>query len=616
MKKLFLSILTILVLAGCQIQDLHPEYKFNDSDIYASMESIGSTKTSMDSDKNVLWSAEDQVVAFLKTTLGQKYQIKDQYVGQTSGGFSKVADSESGDDLVSGQELDHNIVLYPYSDLAWCAKGENSSPTKSYKVEVVLPETQTYAENSFANGAFPMIAVSSDNQFTFRNICGGIKLQFKGVDKIKSIKFEGRSGELISGKASVVGHVDGSAPAITMSSTASGSVTLDCSSGVQLSPDTPVTFIIAVPPVAFPSGMKITVTDTDGLSRTLTNTHSNTIKKSSLLTFPVITYTQEGVFEIPEGTLTSYEIPSDGGRIEIPVTTNQDYEVVIPEAAQEWVTLAKTKALREEMIYLNIDENTLSEDRSADVLVTSGGETLQVITISQTAVISGSQRIDYIDEYGVNQGPGVKIGETLWAPVNCGYHATDYKYGKLYQWGRKYGQGYDKNDASVPELMDGGEFTFQNAVSDIYSNVFFTSSKSPYDWVSGLSYNLWNSGKESSPEKTEHDPCPNGWRVPTETEMGRLNDNYSDWVVVEGQRGRYFSGTHPYNETAPQIFLPASGYRAYDGDAYGRNNYGYYWVSAANYQSSPDYFRFDYNVVMIDWGNCRSWGYSIRCVQE
>ena len=40
---------------------------------------------------------------------------------------------------------------------------------------------------------------------------------------------------------------------------------------------------------------------------------------------------------------------------------------------------------------------------------------------------------DYIDEYGINQGAGVEIDGVVWAPVNCGYHATDYPYGKLYQ---------------------------------------------------------------------------------------------------------------------------------------------------------------------------------------
>ena len=51
---------------------------------------------------------------------------------------------------------------------------------------------------------------------------------------------------------------------------------------------------------------------------------------------------------------------------------------------------------------------------------------------------TGSQEIlpqesDYIDEYGINHGPGVEIGGVVWAPVNCGYHETDFKYGKLYQ---------------------------------------------------------------------------------------------------------------------------------------------------------------------------------------
>lgn len=97
-------------------------------------------------------------------------------------------------------------------------KYDNKTPANAYKLNLVLPEIQAYAENSFANGSFPMVAVSSDNQLTFRNICGGVKLQFKGVDKIKSIKFEGLAGELLSGKSSVVAYVDGSVPAITMAS--------------------------------------------------------------------------------------------------------------------------------------------------------------------------------------------------------------------------------------------------------------------------------------------------------------------------------------------------------------------------------------------------------------
>ena len=253
------------------------------------------TKTFMDGNNNVLWSADDQLIAFMRTTLGLRYKIKDQYVGTTTGGFSRIPDPDLGDDLVSGQELDHNVVLYPYSSSTMCEKNDSHTPAESYNVNVILPQVQYYAENSFANGAFPMIAVSANNELTFRNICGGLKLQFKGTGVIQSIQLEGLGEEAISGKATVVGYVDGSDPTISMGSTATKTITLDCGEGVHLNEDTPTTFIIAVPPVEFASGMKITVTDVDGGSKTFTNGSPNTIKRSLLLIFPVITFNREVV---------------------------------------------------------------------------------------------------------------------------------------------------------------------------------------------------------------------------------------------------------------------------------------------------------------------------------
>lgn len=387
MKKYLFSILTLLSVMSCQEDGILPESVSCDNDLYSSMEPVNATRTSMDNNNNVLWSEGDQLIAFMKTTLGLKYQIKEQYVGTNTGGFSKISEPQNGDDLESGQEMDHNVVLYPYSNTVWCMKNDNNIPTKSYKLNIVLPETQVYAKDSFADDSFPMVAVSTDNHLTFRNICGGIKLQFKGIDKIRSITLESLGEEAISGKATVVCHVDGSAPVITMAATGSKSITLDCEEGVQLDPENPVTFIISAPPVTFASGMKMTVTDTDGLSRTLTNTSSNTILRSSLLTFPVITYSQEGVFELPEGVMASYELQREGGIVEIPVTTNQDYEVIIPEGAGEWISLVGTKALRNETITLDIAANNTPVARSAEVLIaTTEGITLQTIDIRQEGI--------------------------------------------------------------------------------------------------------------------------------------------------------------------------------------------------------------------------------------
>ena len=154
---------------------------------------------------------------------------------------------------------------------------------------------------------------------------------------------------------------------------------------MQLNENTPTTFIIAVPPVTFASGMKITITDTDGQSKTLTNTESNTVKRSTLLNFPVITYKKEGVLELPEGAVTSFELPAEGGTVEIPIVTNLDYEVVIPENAKDWITLGQTKDIRNEIITLVIAENATSDPRSAAIKVVAqdNAELALEYTISQ-----------------------------------------------------------------------------------------------------------------------------------------------------------------------------------------------------------------------------------------
>ena len=142
MKKFFFSILAALSIISCNDNELALESVIADTDLYGSIENVNATKTSMDQNNNVLWSEGDQLVAFMKTTLGSKYQIKEQYVGTTTGGFSKVAESGSGDDLESGQEIDHNVVVYPYSPDTWCMKNDSNTPAQSYKLNLFLPEKQ------------------------------------------------------------------------------------------------------------------------------------------------------------------------------------------------------------------------------------------------------------------------------------------------------------------------------------------------------------------------------------------------------------------------------------------------------------------------------------------
>jgi uncharacterized protein (TIGR02145 family) len=249
---------------------------------------------------------------------------------------------------------------------------------------------------------------------------------------------------------------------------------------------------------------------------------------------------------------------------------------------------------------------------TANISASAGGKVAKcTVTVSSRVVATA----DYIDEYGVNHGKGTAIGMAIWAPVNCGYHKDDYKYGKLYQWGRKYGQGYD-GDATTPTIEEGGisAITGQHKSK---SNVFFTStSEFNNDWLYPQDSKLWNSGTDSNPVKTENDPCPEGWRVPTYAELDELNNNYSSWTTDDnGRSGRWFSGPNSYTASVPQVFFPAAGYRYLGGGtANSRGSYVYYWSSSPS-SSYAYYLRFGGSSIRMD-DNGRACGYSVRCVQE
>ena len=246
--------------------------------------------------------------------------------------------------------------------------------------------------------------------------------------------------------------------------------------------------------------------------------------------------------------------------------------------------------------------------------------------------------VDYIDEYGINHGKGTLVGRTVWAPVNCGYHATDYKWGKLYQWGRKYGQGYDGGlcnadgeyvgeaiDAKTPTLVE-GPVSLAVGNNESNANVFYIDTNnhgvSGSDWLIAHDNTLWNAGTDESPVKTEYDPCPAGWRVPTYNEFGELVQNRSEWITNgTNQSGYSFCGTSSYSESVPQVFFPAAGLRQpHNGSPSFRGDYsGYYWSSKPSVGNETDAYCL---ILSVQEGGAgfnawsRAFGFSVRCVQD
>jgi uncharacterized protein (TIGR02145 family) len=220
--------------------------------------------------------------------------------------------------------------------------------------------------------------------------------------------------------------------------------------------------------------------------------------------------------------------------------------------------------------------------------------------------------VDYVDEYGINQGPGIELEGVVWAPVNCGYHKDDYKYGKLYQWGRKYGQGYSKSfgDASGAEC-EKGPISVDDGQKEAHSNIFFKVTEYPGDWAYPQDGKLWNSGTEVYPRKTEYDPCPEGWRVPVSSELDKLKNLYLSKTTVDGKTGYCLN----VPDGSSSIFFPAAGSIFSERGKVERDESGYYWSSTQFNDDRACLLWFENDEVSSACSD-RSSGHSVRCVQE
>ena len=222
-------------------------------------------------------------------------------------------------------------------------------------------------------------------------------------------------------------------------------------------------------------------------------------------------------------------------------------------------------------------------------------------------------------ENSVDRGFATAVDGVLWAPVNCGYEPVngDYKgypYGKLYQWGRKDGQGYKYDsyeDATEPTVVEGLPSTpyLTNAEANSFYKKKWNNTTAPDG--------TWGTSAPWDTKNTKNDPCPEGWRVPTSAELEVLYAHSSEGTWDDStNEGRWFAGTAAVVENKSNaVFFPAAGCRfSSSGNARNRGSVGNYWSSTPSFAIAYQ-LHFHSGAAEVGSG-FRASGFSVRCVQE
>ena len=181
--------------------------------------------------------------------------------------------------------------------------------------------------------------------------------------------------------------------------------------------------------------------------------------------------------------------------------------------------------------------------------------------------------------------------------------------GTLYQWGRNT-DGHEVRNS----LTQAGPVGAPVADRFITNN----SGAQDYNWLSSNNTTLWGDGTTvANPAKATNDPCPAGFKVPSQSQWGGLfRDGFTSGAPSTATRNTWTWTGKGYT-VGNSLYLPAAGYRNVSDaslDYVGSN--GYYWSSTVNGTNS--YYLF-FSSGNVDPGfslSYRGIGFSVPCISE
>ena len=158
-------------------------------------------------------------------------------------------------------------------------------------------------------------------------------------------------------------------------------------------------------------------------------------------------------------------------------------------------------------------------------------------------------------------------------------------YGDVYHWGRRT-EGHQCRTSLTPSTLSS---------TDQPANGNFITNISNLDWRSPQNTNLWQG------VNGVNNPCPSGYRIPTETE---LNAERLSWAPFYNDAGAF----------ASPLKLTLGGIRFWNGSVSSVDSYGNYWTSTINTTQSRYLDFFSGNAFMDNFS--RVSGLSVRCIKN
>ena len=272
MKKFFIISVVAMVLTACS-QDTTNDYSTPEMRVGFDDE----TRVQLNEECKTVWNRGDMVSVFNKTDANSCWRYRGADLAR-SGAIALVSSPSTY--TVTFADV---YGVYPYN--------ANYSINMFGEISLSIPAEQNWKDGSYGVGDNIMVAIGEDENLSFKNIFGWLKLQFTGSDAISKITFRGNNNEPLTGAITY----DPYYMEAVFSEGAGKEITLICPE-VALEADKVQTFYIAIAPQTFTKGVTVEITTSTGEKITKTTDKKLVIERNAIQ--PMATL--DAVIETPD----------------------------------------------------------------------------------------------------------------------------------------------------------------------------------------------------------------------------------------------------------------------------------------------------------------------------